>query len=144
MKKLRKIMLMLTIASCLFAIASPNVSFAGKVSSEIEDVEVTPAEAGDLTTTIGKVLGFLQVAAGLTAVVVIALTGFNYITAETAGMKDELKRKMLPIVIGIVLVFGATSVSRFIVGSIETSKTQTNNRWWRNILSENILNFKIY
>ena len=62
-------------------------------------------------------LGFLQIAAGLLSIVMIAFVGFNYITA-TPDVKKELQTKMLPIVIGLVLVFGAVSVARFILGVV--------------------------
>ena len=45
----------------------------------------------------------------------IAIVGFNYIIS-TPEVKDEMKKKMLPIIIGIVLVFGATSVAKFLIG----------------------------
>ena len=32
------------------------------------------------------------------------------------GEEKEMKKKMLPIIIGIVLVFGATSVAKFLIG----------------------------
>lgn len=71
--------------------------------------------ADGLATVIGKLLGFLQVASGIVAVLMIAIVGFNYIIS-TPEVKDEMKKKMLPIIIGIVLVFGATSVAKFLIG----------------------------
>ena len=68
-----------------------------------------------MATVIGKLLGFLQVASGIVAVLMIAIVGFNYIIS-TPEVKDEMKKKMLPIIIGIVLVFGATSVAKFLIG----------------------------
>lgn len=73
---------------------------------------------GNLKTTIAKLLGFLRVASGLIAVVVIAFTGFNYITAETPDMKKQIKEKMLPIIIGLIVVFSATAITQFILGVV--------------------------
>ena len=65
---------------------------------------------------IGKLLNFLQIASGLVAVLMIAIVGFGYIVAQTSDMKAEFKNKGLPIIIGIVLVFGATSIAKFFIG----------------------------
>lgn len=123
MRKVQGMILILLTAIFMIIILPKNISVAS-VSSEIQSVEskVNQPEGGEITTTIGKILGFLQVAAGLTSIIVIAFTGFEYIVASTPSMKDELKKKMLPIVIGLVLVFGAVSIAQFIVGGIESTK----------------------
>lgn len=74
---------------------------------------VNPDKYSPLQTVIGKILGFLQVASALTTVVVVAFLGFKMLT-ETPEVKREVKQKGLPIIIGVVLVFGATSVASFI------------------------------
>lgn len=74
---------------------------------------VNPDKYSPLQRVIGKILGFLQVASALTTVVVVAFLGFKMLT-ETPEVKREVKQKGLPIIIGVVLVFGATSVASFI------------------------------
>ena len=67
-------------------------------------------------TNLGDtILTFLQILSGITAVVMIAITGFRYIV-ETPEVKGELKKNMLPIVIGIILVFFAASIAKFFLG----------------------------
>lgn len=73
-------------------------------------------EVNSFKKTLGKILGFLEVASGITAIVVIAFLGFQYIVSTPPNMKNEAKNKMLPIVIGVVLVFGAVSIAKFILG----------------------------
>ena len=85
----------------------------------IDGLKVTgssSADVGGLQTVIGKLLNFLQIASGLVAVLMIAIVGFGYIVAQTSDMKAEFKNKGLPIIIGIVLVFGATSIAKFFIG----------------------------
>ena len=72
---------------------------------------------------ISKILGFLQVASGLISVIVIAFSGFRYVVAETADVKGEVKKKMLPMIIGMVLVFSATTVAKFLLGAATISIT---------------------
>ncbi len=74
---------------------------------------VNPDKYSGIQTVIGRILGFLQVASALTTVVVVAFLGFKMLT-ETPEVKREVKQKGLPIIIGVVLVFGATSVASFI------------------------------
>ena len=68
---------------------------------------------------IKKILAFLQLASALIAVVVIALTGFKYVFDNDVEVKNEMKKRMLPILIGIVLVFSATTVAKFLIGVVQ-------------------------
>ena len=120
MKTVYKVFAILMIAVSMFVIMPDNMCLADatgaidKVKTEAKKADPTEAST-DLATVIGKLLGFLQVASGIVAVLMIAIVGFNYIIS-TPEVKDEMKKKMLPIIIGIVLVFGATSVAKFLIG----------------------------
>lgn len=122
MKTVNKILAILVIAICTLTIMPKNTVLAagssaknivGGVNASIPD----DGYATDLQATISKLLGFLQVASGLVAILMIAIVGFNYIIS-TPDVKDEMKKKMLPIIIGLVLVFGAVSVAKFILGVV--------------------------
>lgn len=118
MKTIQKILVILVIGICVFAIIPQNISMASAAADIVGGVEVTePSDelAGGLQLTIGRLLGFLQVASGLVAILMIAIVGFNYIVS-TPDVKDEMKKKMLPIIIGLVIVFGAVSIAKFILG----------------------------
>ena len=122
MKTINKILAILVIAMCTLIVMPKNVSMAAAESTK-EIVAGVTAEnpdadyAGDLQTTIGKLLGFLQVASGLIAIIMIALVGFNYIVS-TPEVKKEIQTKLLPIIIGLVLVFSAVSLAKFILGVV--------------------------
>ncbi len=93
----------------------------GTVSGLMTDVESetnTNIDSDSLTSVISTVLGFLQVISGLLSVVIIAVAGFKYIT-ETPDMKNEVKKTMVPIVVGLLLVFFATTIAKFFVGVFE-------------------------
>ncbi len=124
MNIVKKIFLSLMIMICIVNIIPLNISTVdASVSGLVGDLD-SKLPANDLSSgirsTIQKLLGFLQVASGLVAVVVIAITGFNYIVAAP-DVKKELKDKMLPMLIGLVLVFGAASIAKFILGAVEGS-----------------------
>lgn len=81
------------------------------------------ASAGNIGNDIAskivkKILVVLQIASALITVVVLAFSGFNYIVAADAEMKSEIKKKMLPIVIGLILVFSATTIAKFLLGVV--------------------------
>ena len=127
MKTMYKIFAVLLIAVSMFVVMPDNMSFAATSTGSsaigaIENISADPSNANTaaakgLTDVIGKLLGFLQIASGIVAVLMIAIVGFNYIIS-TPEIKDEMKKKMLPIIVGIVLVFGATSVAKFLIGVV--------------------------
>ena len=128
MKTIYKVFAVLMIAVSMFVIMPENMSMAADTagttaSSAIDTVQKETSSSAasgastDLAKVIGKLLGFLQIASGIVAVLMIAIVGFNYIIA-TPDVKDEMKKKMLPIIVGIVLVFGATSVAKFLIGVV--------------------------
>jgi trbC/VIRB2 family len=128
MKTVYKVFAILMIAVSMFVIMPDNMSFAAddagstaitainKVKDNTSSDKASAAADG-LAGVVGKLLGFLQIASGIIAVLMIAIVGFNYIIS-TPEVKDEMKKKMLPIIIGIVLVFGATSVAKFLIGVV--------------------------
>ena len=114
MKTVYKVFAILMIAVSMFVIMPDNMSFAAddagstaitainKVKDNTSSDKASAAADG-LAGVVGKLLGFLQIASGIIA---------------TPEVKDEMKKKMLPIIIGIVLVFGATSVAKFLIGVV--------------------------
>lgn len=122
MSKVSKILAILFIAVCTFVIMPDNASMAAGATAK-SIVEGVNAEVPDadyskgLQGTINKLLGFLQVASGLVSILMIAIVGFNYIVA-TPQVKEDLQKKVLPIIIGLVLVFSAVSIAKFILGVV--------------------------
>ena len=80
----------------------------------IRPTDPTEDKYSDLAEVVGKILGFLQIASGITTVIMIAFLGFELITSMPET-REAIKKKMFPIIIGIMLVFGATSIASFII-----------------------------
>lgn len=119
MKTLGKVLLVFMILGSMFVVLPQSRVFAAgeSASTAIDGIKVETPDAGATTklkTTIGKVLGFLQVASGLVAVLMIAFNGFKYITSAP-DIKSEIIKNVTPILAGLVLVFGAVSFAKFIV-----------------------------
>lgn len=124
MKILQKVLVILLIAMCV-TIIMPQVAVNADVDVDTTLSSINPEDpsttgTSQMTTVIGKLLGFLQVASGLIAVIMIAATGFRYII-ETPDMKKELKSSMIPIIVGVLLVFFAVSIARFFIGIFSSS-----------------------
>lgn len=119
MKTMQKILVILVIGMCVFAIMPQNMvmASAADVVNGVTAKEPSSDLALGFQSTIGKLLGFLQVASGLISILMIAITGFNYIVS-TPDVKEEMKKKMLPIIMGLVIVFGAVSIAKFILGTV--------------------------
>ncbi len=121
MRTLQKILVILLIAICVISLMPKNIALAASsASSAITDIEsktgTDDVDGTDkLTEVAGRILTFLQIASGVAAVIMIAVTGFRYIV-ETPEVKGELKKNMFPIIVGIILVFFATSIAKFFIG----------------------------
>ena len=129
MKKISKLLVAVIISTCVLAFIPGNNCLAmadlkdgggglkTTVGGAIDGLNVAgDVDVGGLQKVIGTLLNFLQIASGLVAVLMIAIVGFNYILATSSDMKKEMKEKALPIIIGIVLVFGAASIAKFFIG----------------------------
>ena len=119
MKTISKIIAILLISVSTLIIMPTNLTFATgeDASNAISGLNATGSvDVTGVQGVIGKLLNFLQIASGLVAVLMIAIVGLGYIVAQTSDMKAEFKNKGLPIIIGIVLVFGAASIAKFFIG----------------------------
>lgn len=117
MKTIGKVLLVLMIAVVMFLSLPQNDVFAETASEAVGAISAKTPDAGatsTLKTTIGSILGFLQVASGLVAVLMIAFNGFRYITSSP-DIKSEIIKNVAPILAGLVLVFGATSFAKFMI-----------------------------
>lgn len=120
MKKIVNMLIIIMIMICGFIILPQGqVRAAGKTTVSgivkgIRPIEPTEDKYSDLAKVVGQILGFLQIASGITTVIMVAFLGFELITS-TPEVRGEIKKKMLPMIIGIMLVFGATSIANFII-----------------------------
>lgn len=127
-KIIMKILIILVCIS-IFTICVPrNHSIAWDSSSDMSVYEYassmtgntsTDIESDQLSDIIGRVVGAIQVIAGLFSVLTIALTGLEYVLCSTSEMQRELKNRMLPIIISLVFIFGAVSIAKFIIKAFE-------------------------
>lgn len=113
------------VALCVFAIMLSifNMAFGTDVSSVIGQMEgkagvtqAAGANVGGMQTAIKQIVGALQLAGSGIALIMITWSGFKYMMAS-ADAKADIKKQILPIVIGAILLFGAVAL----VGILETA-----------------------
>lgn len=105
------LMVVVTLASfSQVALAASASEIAGGISANTDGIDAT-----NLTTMAGKVLGLIQVASAVLAVILIAVFGFKFILGS-ANEKADYQKSFIPLIVGIVVVFAATSIAKLLFG----------------------------
>lgn len=115
MKKYLKVMLVLVVALsmfCTFAMANSFVingtNSAGKVTNSINNI-------GSTVITIVQTVGYVV------AVVMVLIVGIQWLVG-TPAKKQELKGRMINVVIGAVLIVGGVTLLGLVEGFVNDSK----------------------
>lgn len=114
MKKSKKIML--TILPMLFVLLfvfTANVS-ADVISTDFNNIQ-GGSEIGSVTNTARNVWSTIALILQIAAIAAIVFAGVRYMFAS-ADTKADIKKQMVILVVGAVLVFGASTVVQFITG----------------------------
>ena len=123
MKIIKKMLILTIISICMANIFQINLTYAaadlstdiGGFEADITTKVVTSTKS--LKQVANRFLGFLRIVSALILVIILGTTGYEYIVA-TPDVRGEIKKKMLPIILGIILVFAAVSIAEFILKSI--------------------------
>lgn len=114
MKKAIKIMSVIMIIGMLLSIATPIFASAGDFTGLNVDYSVP---GGDKISSIGgKILSIITIIGIVVSVLVIAGLGIKYITGS-AEEKAEYKKSFVPLLVGMVLLLGASSIANFLVNA---------------------------
>lgn len=115
MKKAYKLMSILMIVLML-ACACTNVFATGVTIDGITQSGKTEANADKAMQDLGgTIIKYVTNAAIVIAVVMIAVLGIKYMMGS-AEEKSEYKKSLIPLLIGAILVFGAATIAKIIVG----------------------------
>ena len=97
-----------------------NGENAGTASGLINDINTNTSfssasqQATGLSNMAGKVIGLIQVASVVLAVILIAVFGFKFIMGS-ANEKADYQKSFIPLIVGLVVVFAATSIAKLIM-----------------------------
>mgnify|MGYP004604430489 CR=1 FL=1 len=110
---IKKIILFAIMIAFLGNIIQPNLVCADGLGDEIGKFEAGDVSQNDtktLKTVVNKFLGVLRAISGIILVILISTTGYEYIIS-TPSVKHDIKHRMLPVIIGLILIFGCTSIA---------------------------------
>ena len=111
MNKTIKILSIVIVAIML--VASITTVVNADVSSTITSLENKTVSADKVTDFGGTIIGVLQVAGTIAAIVVLMVIGIKYMMGS-AEEKAEYKKVMVPYIIGAVLLFAAPNIVRVV------------------------------
>ena len=103
------IAIIFTFSSMVFAADSANI-----VDSINGGINMSDVNSTDLASKAGKVISLIQVASVILAVILIAVFGFKFIMGS-ANEKADYQKSFIPLIVGLVVVFAATSIAKIIM-----------------------------
>lgn len=119
----KTVALILTILLCLITIL-PSVVFAGNINTDNFSEIYQNKGNQKLANAGGKVLGVVQVIGISCGVICLLILAIKYIMmSSNANDKATIKEKLIPYVIGAVLLFGGTGILSIIANFAQNMKT---------------------
>ena len=112
MMKSLKIVSVLMIAVMLIMTATP-------VFANVTPATITPQGPEDTDQILklaGKILGFLQWGVVIIGTLILAVLGVKYMMGSLEE-KAEYKKSLVPLVVGIIVVMGATTIANVLVNT---------------------------
>lgn len=116
MKKSLKIFAVVLMAM-LVVFSVSTFSYAdtpGQVISGI-NANMKGIKTDGIKSIAGRVLGLLQIVSAILAVVLIAYLGFKMVLGS-ANEKADVQKQFIPLIIGVTIVFAATSIANLLLG----------------------------
>lgn len=118
MKKSLKIVSIMMMAIMMIMVATPV--FASSAIDEITIKDPQGEGKDSMLSLVGTVLGFLRWAAVIGGVIIITILGIKYMMGSLEE-KAEYKKSMIPLVVGIVVVMGATFIAKILFDTFTIS-----------------------
>ena len=116
MNKTIKIIATLLLAVLLVATVS-QVALASEYTTIINDVDSkgkgVATEVNGVKELAGKVIRIIRNIAAIAAIVIISILGIKYMMGSTQE-KADYKKSFIPLIVGIVVVFGAAQIASMI------------------------------
>ena len=121
MNKTLKIVSTLLMVTLLTVMLSNVVMASGKTGSGINAGSIASSLTGTATTAqssvtnIGnQIIGIITTVGVVVAVVVLLVLGIKYMMGS-ASEKAEYKKTMIPYLVGAILIFGASAITKVVV-----------------------------
>lgn len=122
MNKTLKLLAVMIMAMVVVSVSTTVAFAAAPDTSEIigninTNITADANAATELTGMAGKVIGLIQIASAVAAVILIAVFGFKFILGS-ANEKADYQKSFIPLIVGVIVVFAATSIAKLLFGLI--------------------------
>lgn len=113
MNKTMKILSIALLIVMIVATAS-NVFAASDVLSQLNnDISDANVDTGDISKTAGKIISMVRNISIIAGVIIIVILGFKYMMGSVEE-KAGYQKSFIPLIVGIVVIMGATSIASFL------------------------------
>ena len=113
-KTIKAISVLLIAAMMLFTIST--TVFAVDPNAIIGNMEQgNNVDTGRISTIGGQIANILSTIGIIVAVIVLLVLGIKYMMGS-ASEKAEYKKTMIPYLVGAILIFGASAITKVVVG----------------------------
>ena len=116
MKKSLKIFAVVLMAM-LVVFSVSTFSYADSAKDVVTGINanMTGINSSGMKSIAGRVLGLLQIVSAILAVILIAYLGFK-MALGSANEKADVQKQFIPLIIGVTIVFAATSIANLLLG----------------------------
>lgn len=116
MKKSLKIFAVVLMAM-LVVFSVSTFSYADSAKDVVTGINanMTGIDSNGMKSIAGRVLGLLQIVSAILAVILIAYLGFKMVLGS-ANEKADVQKQFVPLIIGVTIVFAATSIANLLLG----------------------------
>ena len=120
MKKSLKIFAVVLMAM-LVVFSVSTFSYADSAKDVVTGINanMTGIDSNGMKSIAGRVLGLLQIVSAILAVILIAYLGFKMVLGS-ANEKADVQKQFIPLIIGVTIVFAATSIANLLLGIMST------------------------
>ena len=120
MKKSLKIFAVVLIAMLVVFSVSTS-SYADSAKDVIGGINANTSgiNSQGMKTIAGRVLGLLQIVSAILAVILVAYLGFKMVLGS-ANEKADVQKQFIPLIVGVTIVFAATSIANLLLGIMST------------------------
>lgn len=113
-KKNKKIFLIIMLCFCFFIQVS-GILASSNLGTGFDPSIIDKGEAvSQFETPIGKIWNTFVYIVQIAAIACIVIAGIRYMFAS-ANEKADLKKSLIPLLIGAILVYAASSVAKFVI-----------------------------
>lgn len=113
MKKSIKLLSILMIVTMVAMTATPVLATIDPDAAIGSITPEAPSNTKSILNLVNTILGFIQWGAIIGGTLIIAILGFKYMMGSLQE-KAEYKKSMIPLVVGVIVVMGATTIAKLL------------------------------